>query len=95
MVLKIFFSFEECQESSLKVGNNRMGKITQGAPSDFVVDFLLDILWHPLPRIHEIECMFAVSLDIVCHDMDSRADILLFYFDTDFLLDLSYSTSKW
>ncbi len=71
MIFEIFFSFEERQKSSVEVGNNRAREVTHGTPSDFMVDFLLDILWHPFPGVHEVECMLAISLDIVCHDMDS------------------------
>lgn len=95
MIFEIFFPFEECQESSVEVRYYRMRHIAQGAPSDFVVYFLFDILWHPFPGVHEGERMFTISLDIVCHDMDSRYDVFLFDFDTDFLLDFSYSASEW
>ena len=94
LIFEILFPFEKREKSSMKVRNHRVRHIFEGTPAYLAVDFSLEILWHPFPRLHEVECMFTNSLDILSVDMCRRDDIFFFDFDPDFFLYFSYSSRE-
>jgi hypothetical protein len=94
LIFEILFPFEKREKSSMKMWNHRVRHIFESTPAYLAVDFSLKVLWHTFPRLHEVECMLAHSLDILCTDMCGRDDILFLDFDPDFFLHFSYSSRE-